>query len=222
MFKKILIGVIGLIFIAGCAKYQIVPYAEVEESNYIKVKLQNGYWVEGDVIRTEPHQLTVENADSKTANLPKAEITTIQRKPPVKDDFGNGISEKEIARHKSNNNAMIYGIGGGALSAGASFFIGSLISKDMDTNGGAVLGGVTTLGCGMGSYFFLRAGKLKDRHNAIEEIKNQRVSAEYKRRKLGDPDDVSNKRKALEDEKKRQQELRKEREKLLKELNKKK
>ena len=218
MFKKSLIGVLAVAMLAGCAKYQMVPYEEVQETNYVRVKLQNGHKVEGSVTRTEPHQLTLRKADAGAAYLPKAEIVAINRKPPVYDDFKKGISEEEIAQIQTNKNTLIYGIGGGAISLGTSFFIGSMASKNMDENGGAVLYGTTAVGGGLGTYFFIRAGQEKDRKVAIEAIRHQRVSAEYKRRGMEEPQTDASKQRELEAEKKRQQDLRKERERLLKEL----
>ena len=221
MFKKSLIGMLMLVFLAGCAKYQMVPYEEVRESNFVRVKLQNGHKVEGSVTRTEPHQLTLQKADNSASYLPKAEIVGIDRKPPVYDDFKKGISEPEIAAIQTNKNALIYGIGGGVLSVGASFFVGSMVSKNMDENGGAVLYGTTALGGGLGTYLFIQAGHTKDRQVAVETIRHQRVSAEYKRRGMEEPQTDEAKQKQIEAEKKRQQDLRKERERLLKELEKK-
>ena len=98
----------------------------------------------------------------------------------------------------------------------------SIISKNMDENGGAVLGGTTALGGGLGTFLFVKAGQARDRKAAIEDIKHQRVSQEYKKRGLGDPKEKAAGQSELDKEKKRQQELRKERERLLRELNKKK
>lgn len=222
MYRKGLVGVFALLFLSGCAKYQLISYEDVETSNHVRVKLQSGHTVEGDVTQTEPHQLTVMTSAARNSYLPKAEIIQINRKPPVKDDFGKGISETEIAKHKDNKNTMIYGIGGGALSFGASFFAGSIISKDMESNGGAVLGGTTALGGGLGTFLFIKAGQQRDRKVAIENVKHERVSAEYKRRGMNGQKTGDANQSALEKEKKRQQQLRKEREKLLRELNKKK
>jgi len=222
MYRKGLVSVIALLFLAGCANYQMVSYEEVETSNHVKVKLQSGHTVEGDVSKTEPHQLTVDTEAARPAYLPKAEIVHITRTPPVKDDFGRGISESDIAKFETSRNSMIYGIGGGVLSLGASFFAGSMIAKDMDDNGGAVLGATTALGGGVGTFLFVKAGQARDRKVAIESVKHERVSEEYKKRGMGDPKASAADQAELEKEKKRQQALRKEREKLLKEINKKK
>ena len=68
---------------------------------------------------------------------------------------------------------------------------------------------------------FVRAGAAKDRRDAIEKINQTRISKKIDQTKTGDPA-VSDRNKLLQQEKEKQEQLRKEREKILKELGKKK
>jgi len=90
----------------------------------------------------------------------------------VKDDAGKIIPEEEINRNKGCTNFWLYTIGGGALSFGVSFFIGSLIERS--TKERALLTGVTAGGTIIGTTIFALKGREEDRQEAIEKIKRQR------------------------------------------------
>lgn len=211
----------SLIVLIGCAQnFHDVMYEEVERSNRVEVTLVSGRKAVGTIYKTEPHQITLVMKDRKLRAIPKSSIRTIMRKTPVYDDFGRGISEEEIASVKTNKNAVVYGIGGGALSCGVGFLLSSTAFKD-DENSGTIIPAATAGIGGVGTYFFVRAGKAKDRKEAIMMIQEKRrmEKVETQGKLNQSPEEVKQK---LLDEKKRQEGLRKEREKLLRELNKKK
>ena len=215
MIRKImtvLIFMIGIVF-SSCAKRLAVEYGQVEKTNSVDVRLMNGKKVSGIVEEVEPHQLTLLEKNETVRVIAKPTIDRISRKPPIYDDFGNGISEREIKSVKKNRNALVYGIGGGILSFGASFFVGSLVGKNSmpaliaTTGGGGVLGTI----------LFTSAGKARDRKQAIESIRETRRAVQIKpegETKKSD-DNIEQK---LEAEKEKQKALREERERLLKEL----
>jgi len=212
--------ILGFFIIAACAKRIPVTYERVERTNRVEVTLVSGNKIEGTVSKIEPHQLTLLLKGRKLGVISKSSLRSIKRKPPVYDDFGGGISEEEIHSVETNRNTLIYGIGGGALSFGVSFFVGSLVSKSMEENGGAVLASTTAAGGVLGTGLFRRAGKAKDRRVAVENIREKRRSVELKKEeKTKTPDELQ---KQLEEEKKKQEELRKERERILRQLGKKK
>jgi hypothetical protein len=215
------IVLIGLFLCTGCAKRALVTYNQVEETNYVEVTLLSGEKVEGSATKMEPHQLTIRKKNRELRVIPKSSVRTIKRKPPIIDDFGKGISEEEIRSTQTSRHTVIYGIGGGALSVGASFFVGSLIANSSEKSGGTALAASTAAGGGLGTFLFVRAGKKKDRKEAIERIREERRSTEIKE----DPNKEKTQdalKKQLEDEKRRQESLRQEREKLLRELEQKK
>ena len=129
-----------------------------------------------------------------------------------------GISEEEIQSVQKNRNAVTYGIGGGALSLGASFFLSSLIAHDME-EGGTIVAGTTVIGGGIGTLLFVKGGKAKDRQEAIESILDKRRSEKYQKtqvkQKQSDPEEIE---RLIQNEKEKQEKLRREREELLKEL----
>ncbi len=216
--KRILpLVLLGSIIFIGCAtRFYDVKYDEVERTNYVEVMLASGNKAVGTIFKLEPYQLTLLKEDRKLVQVNKSSIRSIRRKTPVYDYYGRGISEEEISSVQTNNNMVIYGIGGGALSFGASFFLGSLAAQD-SASGGTVLPASTFAGGGLGTFLFIRAGKAKDRKVAIETIRNKRRSTEITTDKEDNakPEDL---KKRLEEEKKKQEELRKEREQLLREL----
>jgi hypothetical protein len=210
--------IIGFFILVGCAKRVLVTYDHIEKTNSAEVTLTSGRKIKGTVVKTEPHQLTLLQKDQKLRRVTKSTIRTIMIKQPVYDEFGNGISEEEIESVLTKRNTIIYGIGGGALSFGASFFVGSLIGHSGE-KGGTILAASTVVGSGLGTVLFVKAGKARDRHNAIEKIRDRRASIDLKEDEEKSPDEL---RKLLENEKKKQEELRKKREQLLRELEEKK
>jgi hypothetical protein len=214
-FSRVLfIFMIVLLVVVGCAKRSLVPYEEVDKTNYVIVKLTTGESIRGTTFLNEPHQIGVllKNGDERI--IPKSSIRTIHRKPPIYDDFGRGISEEEIKAVKTKKHSTIYGLGGGALSLGVSFFIGSAIQGS-----GTTLAATSALGGGLGTLLFIQAGRSKDRADAIKSILERRRSVELKKEEKG-TQTKNELQKQLEVEKKKQEELRKQREKLLQDLGK--
>lgn len=214
---KFIIGFLftGILIFGGCAKRAFVTYDQVDEANWIEVTMVSGKKFEGTVLKTEPHQLTLLQKNRQRKVFAKSSIRSIKRKPPLYDDFGKGISEEKISSVQSNRNSIIYGIGGGALSFGVSFFVGSLIGDSID-EGGTALAATTAVGSGLGTFLFVRAGKNKDRREAIENIREDRRSTELKKEvKKKTKDEIQD---VLKEEKKKQEKLRKQREELLRKL----
>ena len=210
--KFFVVVIIVLSMLVGCAKRTIVPYKQVENTNYIYIKLTRRESIQGTAFKNEPHQISVLVKDGDERVVPKSTIKTIHRKPPIYDDFGKGISEEEIKAVKTSKNTVIYGLGGGALSLGVSFFVGSAIRGS-----GTQLVVTMAVGGGIGTIIFINTGRAKDRRDAIENIRQRRRSIELKREEAN-TQTPSAIQKQLEMERKKQEELRKQREKLLRDL----
>lgn len=206
---------IAIFLLQGCSQFSYVPFDQVEPSNTVRIKLQTGRKVEGTVIRKEPYHLEIKTQANRDTLIPKVAIRSLSRKPPVYDDFGKGISEEEIRLHTSKRNTTIYGIGGGLLSFGISFFIGSLIGQSVD-EGSRIFAMTTVSGTGLGTWLFVHAGKKKDRNEAIHTIRIQRKNVEGAvQEKTSFQKDTWE---LIEIEKQKSEEMRKQREQLLKEL----
>lgn len=203
------------IFAMGCGNRSTVNYNSVEDTNYVYLKLLSGKSLQGTVVKSEPHQLTLKTKEGLTKNVMKSNIKSIKRKPPVTDDYGKGISEDEIASQKGNQNTLVYGIGGGIMSFGASFFAGSMIGNSTE-DGSSIMAATTAAGGGLGTLLFVNAGKAKDREKAIEAIQEERRMVSIKKDKEVDSGEAVEKE--LTEEKEKQEQLRQEREKLLKKL----
>ena len=185
----------------GCSKQVMVNYPQVEKNNWVTVTLISGQKITGNVMSAEPYMLMIQDKTGRQRSVEPSQVNKISRIPSYYDDFGNAISENEISDVKTNRNAAIFGFGGGLLSIGTSFFVGSLIAQNMD-DGGSVL---------------IKAGKQQDRKEAALKIRNQRKSTQIDRSQKQSLDQI---RKEVDDEKKKQEDLRKQREKLLRELEK--
>ena len=200
----------------GCSKQVMVNYPQVEKNNWVTVTLISGQKITGNVMSAEPYMLMIQDKTGRQRSVEPSQVNKISRIPSYYDDFGNAISENEISDVKTNRNAAIFGFGGGLLSIGTSFFVGSLIAQNMD-DGGSVLLGTTAAGGILGTLFFIKAGKQQDRKEAALKIRNQRKSTQIDRSQKQSLDQI---RKEVDDEKKKQEDLRKQREKLLRELEK--
>jgi hypothetical protein len=216
--KTCCVFVVALFIFSGCAQRNPVTYRDVETTNYVQISLTSGKMIEGTVLNVEPHQLTIFKKDRTKQTVLQTSIREIKRKLPVYDDFGKGISEEEIRSVQQNRNATVYGIGGGALCLGASFFISSLVGHNME-EGGTIVAVSTIVGGGIGTILFVNGGKAKDREEAIDKIVEKRRVTEYqkkqvKQKKTGS-DEID---KLIEKEKEEQEKLREEREDLLKRL----
>ena len=211
--------VITMFLFSGCSKYVLVRYNDVEPNNSVEISLTTGQKLKGVILEILPYRIQLLKEDRSKEIIPQSGIRSIKRLPPVYDDFGKAIPEDEIETVKTNRNAFIYGIGGGALSLGASFFIGSMIANNVQENGATVLKTTTAGGGLLGTTLFVRAGMKKDRRDAIRAVQEKRRSTELKTEdtpKTGDVDTL------LEAEKMKHEALRREREKILRELQKKK
>jgi hypothetical protein len=215
MVKFSRIGWIAIPFSLSCSQFHQVDYRDVEKTNCVSVKMNAGSSITGTVQQAEPHQLVVLGKNREAVTIQKSMIRNVRRKPPIKDDFGNGISEDEIAQVQTRRNMTVYGIGGGILSLGISFFAGSMIGNSSN-NAGPAMGAVATGGMVLGTALFIHAGQNRDRQNAIRKIREMRRASENIPPTEGKgPGDVN---RLLEEERKKQEDLRKERETLLKQL----
>jgi hypothetical protein len=143
------------------------------------------------------------------------------KKVPVYDEANNPITEREIRYYQNNNNFVLYTLGGGALSFGASFFIGTLVDRAMDNSDNVALWATTGAGTLIGTLVFANQGKKRDRNQAIEYIKDKRKrkAAEKLTQERARQQKIEEEISALE-KLKQQQEA--ERKKLLEEVKKKK
>ncbi len=137
------------------------------------------------------------------------------------DDAGRPIREEEVQARKKNTNFLLFTLGGGALSFGASFFLGSLLDRGMNSSSQSALWITTGAGTLAGIVYFAHQGRVRDYNLALETIKEERVKnlnaqldKERERRKH-----IEREKQRLLEERKRQEE---ERKKLLEALKKKK
>lgn len=215
MRKSIPWFLLATVWICGCSQMAVVPYEKVEKTNRVSVRLDSDRKVEGTVIKADPVQIILNRPDGGSVAVPRDRIAVIRRKPPVSDEFGRGISEEEIRSVQTGRRAAVYGVGGGSLSLGFSFFAGSLLGHS-SANGGAVLAATAALGTGLGTAFFLKAGRQKDRQAAIETIRLRRRNAATRPDSPAPgPEEIRNR---IEEERRMREEARRQREELLREI----
>ena len=163
-----------VIVLCGCANYTMTSYERVEATNYLVLTLFSGEQITGTVIEVKPYQIILLEENETKRAVTRSSIRSIRLKQPVYDEFEKGISEPEITSVQTSKNTMIYGIGGGVLSFGVSFFMGSLLGES-----GNVVALTTGVGGVLGTSLFIMAGKNKDRQDAITEIRKIRKSEQF-------------------------------------------
>jgi hypothetical protein len=133
------------------------------------------------------------------------------------DDRGQAITAQEVAAKKTNKGFWLYTFGGGALSFGASFFVGSMVERNAESDSRTALWAITGAGTVIGTVLFAHTGRVRDFNQAVEAVKDERQGLltkdiETEKQKQ---DRIAGERKRLEDERKKQEA---EREELLKKI----
>lgn len=139
---------------------------------------------------------------------------------PLVDEAGQPIPASEVQKYRQRSRAVLYTVGGGALSLGASFFFGSLIDRRMGEGNHTALWLVTATGTALGAFIFHQHGRTRDFNAAVEQVTEERRSrasaqiSEEEKRQSAISEDI----RRLEEERRRQEE---ERQRLLEEIHKK-
>jgi len=170
-----------LMISSGCAKRISISYDEIKPNALVKIHTYSGQSCKGVIQEKKIDHLLlkIDRNDNHLTTIKREEIVNITGREFVYDGLGEVISEWEIQENQKNKNCLLYTIGGVGLSFGASFFVGSLIHRNLDDaeNGGKVLWGTAALGTAAGTYLFAKTGKKRDRNFAIEQIREERFKA---------------------------------------------
>ncbi len=146
-------------------------------------------------------------------------ITGCAARLPMMDEAGKPLTKTEVAQKRTNKNFLLFTVGGGALSFGASFFAGALIDRDANSDH-TKLWAITGAGTVIGTALFAHNGRVRDHNLAVEAVKDSR-----KESASGDITQEQERQKQLADEKQKLEEERKkqeaERERLMEEIRKK-
>jgi len=133
------------------------------------------------------------------------------------DDRGQAISKSEVAAKKSNKNFWLYTVGGGALSFGASFFVGSMVERNAESDSRTALWAITGVGTVVGTILFANTGRVHDFNQAVEAVKDDHqgvISKDIETEKQKQ-DRIADERRKLDNERKKQEA---EREELLRKI----
>lgn len=171
----------SLLITFACAKRIPISFDEIKPNALVKIHTFSGQTCDGVIQEKKIDHLLlkINRYDNHPTTIKREEIASIIAHEFVYDGLGGIISEWEIQENLKNKNFLLYTIGGVGLSFGASFFIGSLIHRNMDDaeNSSKVLWVTTALGTAAGTYLFARTGKKRDRYFAIEQIREERFKA---------------------------------------------
>jgi len=138
---------------------------------------------------------------------------------PMIDEVGKPLTKDEINQKRTSKNFLLFTVGGGALSFGASFFAGALIDRDANSDH-TKLWAITGAGTVLGTVLFAHNGRVRDFNVAVESVKDSRkesasgdITQEQAKQKQ-----IAEEKQKLEDERKKQET---ERERLMEEIRKK-
>ena len=92
----------------------------------------------------------------------------------LKDEAGKPITKAEVEAEKNHQNLLLFAIGGGALSFGASFFVGSMVDRQYGETDDTALWAITGAGTLAGLIYFAHQGNVRDFNVAVEKVKEKR------------------------------------------------
>lgn len=174
----------------------------------IKINLITGERLTGVLLKKEGNLITyIDSVSNKPETIDVKKIRAIEYSDMVYDLEGKIITETDISREKPVTKTLGYGLGGLVLGATVGFGIGVFILNPEKI---PLIYPMGILGLTGGIYFGLKGSK-SDREDAIDAIRRVRyleTQAELK--------------KQLEEEQKKLEEQEAERDKMMKELKKKK
>ncbi|MBN2093207.1 hypothetical protein JW964_26525 [candidate division KSB1 bacterium] len=175
--------IISMFFLSGCVKKIPVSYNSLESGTYVYIALSSGESIKGEIEKIEDNTMVVRLCDdmTRTRKIVRSEIMEIRKRPTVYDEGKKVIPESSIKKYQKNINKWLFTIGGGALSFGITFFVtANILHETEDGAQGAPLWVPTGLGTLIGGTVFRFQGSRLDRHNAIEQIKEERKVAAIK------------------------------------------
>jgi len=175
--QLMLVVVMGILIAAGCSSQKLLSEKGLQEHQTVKIELGSGESVEGEIAKNDAATLVIKDHKSKFWRANKSDIVRISGPVPVYDYENKIISEQEISQNKKSTQTWYYVLGGGVLSLGSSFFLGSMISRagDGDLRDG-VIWSVAGVGTAVGAFLFARKGSRKDRLIAIDDIREKRAN----------------------------------------------
>ncbi|MBC7186818.1 MAG: hypothetical protein H5U38_07275 [Calditrichaeota bacterium] len=174
------VGVVAVLSAAmGCAHWTAVSKDEVRPKETVQLSLRSGTVVQGEVLAADATHLIVQGDDGRAFRVATQDITSLKRRPPVCDDNGMPISEREIAAVKGHRQLFLYTFGGTALSCGVSFYLGSMLQRGLqeDQTDNTLRIATTAVGTAVGALYFALRGDKKDRQYAIQQINAERLRA---------------------------------------------
>ncbi len=162
---------------AGCSNQVALNKNTLQKEQTVSIKLTTGQTVNGLIQSVNEQTVSIFNPESRTStDVQKSQVAEISGPQPYYDAKQALISEKEIEAVKTNKKFWTYTISGGLVSAGASFFLSSMIAKSSsdDIEDPIILSG-TAAGTVLGAWLFSRVGSKKDKLDAVDSIRLARA-----------------------------------------------
>ncbi len=205
--NRVFFGLFAALLLVNCSSSRFLNVDNVKTNQSVRVFLKTGEAREGIVVRQDETKLTiVDSKDHEPIEIQRNEIRQVELSTSNFDYDGYPISNAEIAKYKSSRNTWGYAVGGAAIGAAVGLAIATPIWLAND-NPPPLFG--AGLGLIVGSIYFGSRGIKKDREVALQQV-----------REIRGLESQLAQEKAAEEEKLRA--IEKEKEALLKQLEKKK
>lgn len=211
----LIVGLALTILNSNCANNSALSYNGLAKKQDVMVTTSRGESYKGTIIDIDENRMTLLEPNGAQKTLVKSELSRITGPQPIYDDTGAIISKSEIASAKGHSNMLRYLLGGSALSFGASFFIGSLIDRQVSDEGeqGPLMWGTAGAGTLVGATVFSIMGNKKDQSAAIAKVREKR-----RREAVTDLAKEKDRQRTIKDELKKLEKEREQQEKEMKEL----
>lgn len=192
-------------FLMNCSGSRYINVRDVKQNQSLKLYLRDGDAYEGIIVeRNQDEIILVSATDSQLHTVQVNNIRRVERSRNTYDYTASPISDAEIEKHRTQKNKWVYAAGGAVLGGVAGIALGYPVWVANDTPPPLFVGGLTAV---VSSIVFASHGTKKDKYQALQKVR-------YLRGQDGLVD-------AKTTEEKRIKELQAEKERLEKELQKK-
>ena len=201
--RKLISFSLAVLYLAviSCSGPKNLSVADPEPQSSAKIILKDGTSKEGILLKRDGTSLIyVDSKSHKKESIPIAQIRQMTESEIVYDFSGKRIPGAEISEHKSMSKTLLYGAGGLVLGAAAGIGLGIVIVSADSTQTGAANAAIGVFGV-LGAYVFGSMGADQDYNEAVFDARKARYLKEKKQ---------------MDSERKKLDELKQEKERLLK------
>lgn len=166
---------------AACSQHVLLNSKDLHKNQTVKIETSDGEHVAGTVMLANAEAVLLRDETGKERGFLTKNIVTAAGPSPILDDNGVLVSEAEIDSFQTHANVTTYAIVGGLISGGVSYLLSNLITRDaLGSNNDAPIFIGVSAGTAAGTVLFANSGANKDRENAVNQVLDSRLQADYR------------------------------------------